>query len=83
MRPLGLAVNPRGEVYFGEAQRNRLRVVHPALPYLSLDQVIFASQEGSEVYVFSGTGRHLRTLGALTGAVRYDFAYDAEGGCWR
>ncbi len=31
------------------------------------------------VYVFTTDGRHLRTLDALTGALRYAFTYDAAG----
>jgi RHS repeat-associated protein len=41
---------------------------------------LVTSQDGSEVYVFSGTtGKHLQTLKPLTGALKYAFAYDAAG----
>jgi RHS repeat-associated protein len=41
---------------------------------------LVTSQDGSEVYVFSGTtGKHLQTLKPLTGALKYTFAYDAAG----
>lgn len=41
---------------------------------------LVTSQDGSEVYVFSGTtGLHLQTLKPLTGALKYAFAYDAAG----
>jgi len=37
------------------------------------------SEDGSEVYVFDPQGRHLQTLNALTGAVRYTFQYNDAG----
>jgi RHS repeat-associated protein len=38
-----------------------------------------SSQDGGEIYEFDGNGVHLRTLDALTGAVRYQFGYDPNG----
>jgi RHS repeat-associated protein len=37
------------------------------------------SVDGSEIYVFDLDGKHLYTKQALTGAVLYTFAYDAQG----
>jgi RHS repeat-associated protein len=37
---------------------------------------LVASEDGSEIYVFSNHGLHLQTLLSLTGAVLYTFAYD-------
>src|SRR5262249_24373149 len=34
-------------------------------------------EDGSELYVFTNGGRHLRTLDALTAALRYQFAYNS------
>ncbi len=46
-------------------------------------EVVVASADGSEYYVFArnGTtaGRHLYTRDAMTGAVRHEFGYDAAG----
>ena len=42
--------------------------------------VLLTPEDGSEVYVFSGsTGQHLQTLKPLTGALLYQFGYDAAG----
>jgi hypothetical protein len=41
--------------------------------------LLVAAEDGSEVYLFDADGRHLRTLDALTGAVRFEFAYDDTG----
>ncbi len=41
---------------------------------------LLTSEDGSEVYVFSGsTGQHLQTVRPLTGALEYQFGYDAAG----
>jgi RHS repeat-associated protein len=40
---------------------------------------LFTSDDGSEVYVFDGTGHHFQTLRPLTGALEYQFGYDAAG----
>jgi len=41
---------------------------------------LVTSQDGSEVYTFDGaTGHHLQTLRPMTGAVKYQFGYDAAG----
>jgi RHS repeat-associated protein len=41
--------------------------------------VLLTSEDGSEVYVFDNTARHIQTLKPLTGAVKYQFSYDAAG----
>ena len=41
--------------------------------------LLVASKDGSEVYVFSSAGRHLKTLKPLTGVPKYEFSYDAAG----
>jgi RHS repeat-associated protein len=41
--------------------------------------LLVASAEGREIYVFSASGRHLRTQDALTGAALRSFEYDSAG----
>jgi RHS repeat-associated protein len=43
------------------------------------EEIFIPSIDGSEVYVFNGEGRHLRTVNGLTGASLYSFAYDNAG----
>lgn len=42
-------------------------------------EIVVPSEDSSEVYVFNPSGRHLRTLNALTNAVIYEFQYDSNG----
>jgi YD repeat-containing protein len=38
-----------------------------------------AAEDGSEVYEFTASGRHTRTVDALTGSTRLEFSYDELG----
>ncbi len=51
--------------------------VTPPLPGITLSEILVASEDGSEQYVFTYSGRHLCTLDALTGVVKYSFGYDS------
>ena len=56
------------------------RVVVPVVAGSALGADLFvASIDGFEVHRFDLRGRHLETIDALVGAVRYRFAYDPEG----
>jgi RHS repeat-associated protein len=47
----------------------------PAVPGFAAGELLVPSTDGSELYVFSPAGKHLRTLDALTGAVLWRFQY--------
>jgi len=53
--------------------------VSPPLPGFEAKDTVIASDDGSELYVFDASGRHLRTQQALTGALVYTFSYTADG----
>jgi YD repeat-containing protein len=77
-----VAISPDGELYIADGGGdfgNRIRRVASALPAFSVSDFALASEDGSELYQFSGNGRHLRTVNTLTGAVLYEFSYDSEG----
>ena len=74
--PIGLALGPDGSFYIADWFNQRVRRVAPMLPSGSAGDILIPSEDASEVYIFSGSGRHLQTLHALTGAVLYQFAYD-------
>jgi RHS repeat-associated protein len=46
---------------------------------ISPDDAIVPSDDGTQVYIFNSSGKHLTTLEALTGTPLYTFAYDSAG----
>ncbi|MCC6965793.1 MAG: Ig-like domain-containing protein, partial [Nitrospira sp.] len=77
--PAQVSLGPDGNLYIGNHVNQKIRRVAPALPGFSLADVLIPAEDGSELYVFTSAGRHLHTLDALTGAVRYQFAYTPAG----
>jgi RHS repeat-associated protein len=63
-------------LYLGNGQqRNAWRL---GAPFIVNGDYLIAAQDGLEVYEFDATGHHLRTRWPLTGAIEYQFAYDAN-----
>jgi RHS repeat-associated protein len=65
-------------LYLGDgSQRNGYQM---GAPVTLNGDLLVTSESGSEVYVFDLTnGHHLQTLRSLTGALKYQFGYDAAG----
>lgn len=76
--PYALAVGPDGSIYTADTY-NGLRRVAPVLPGFSTTDLLIPSEDGSEIYIFDSTGKHLSTVHPLTGATLYQFAYDSFG----
>ena len=51
----------------------------PSLPGLQIGEFTIASEDAQAVFVFDRSGRHLRTVDALTKAIVVRFGYDAAG----
>ncbi|HEX6290918.1 MAG TPA: SMP-30/gluconolactonase/LRE family protein [Herpetosiphonaceae bacterium] len=85
--PAGLAVDAADHLYIADMDTNRVRRMQPPLSGFSgVDEVVLPSADlavpsadGRELYLFTATGRHLRTRDALTGDILYRFDYDAAG----
>ncbi len=75
----GVAVGPDSSLYISDAYNMRVRRVAAPLPGFSLNDLMIPAEDGGEIYVFDGVGRHLRTLDALMGTVRYQFGYGSTG----
>lgn len=59
---------------------NFIRNISPGFtPAQSISEMYIASADASEVYVFDLSGKHLRTLDALTTAITQQFGYDFGG----
>jgi len=77
--PTGVAVGPAGNIYIADAISERIRLVSPGWPGVSISDISVPSEDGSQIYIFNGSGKHLRTLNALTSATLFSFNYDTSG----
>jgi RHS repeat-associated protein len=75
----GVASGADQAIYVADAGHHRIRRVASALPGLSSSDIVVPSIDGGEAYIFTGEGRHLRTVNGLTGATLLQFTYDSSG----
>jgi RHS repeat-associated protein len=79
LRPTDIAIGPGGMIAIADTYNQRVRVLRP--PYMQYDgsAYLVPSEDGAQAYQFSPTGRHVRTVDALTGATLLEFGYDDQG----
>ena len=78
--PAGIDLHDNGNLYIADGRNYRVRKVAQSFSGFSNTFFVIASQDGSELYEFDSSGRHLRTLDTFTGDVLYSFAYDTNTG---
>ena len=76
----------RGRVLFlGNGDRREAdpiktpRCVFTNTPIPDDGEITIVSKDGSELYMFDGMGKHLRTLNTYTGTTNYWFSYETNG----
>ncbi|MBE2254007.1 MAG: RHS repeat protein, partial [Myxococcus sp.] len=69
---------PDGRLLFAEAWFGTVQVLAPQRG-LSLSERAVGSGDGQSLYVFDTSGRHLRTVETLTGAVTWRFEWGTDG----
>ena len=77
--PEDVTVAPDQSLQIADTGNARIRRAAPGLPGFVDADFSLPSQDGTVVFMFDRTGRHLRTVDALTGRTRLAFGYDAEG----
>lgn len=77
--PAGIDFGPDDSLYVSDQLNYRVRKVGLALVGFSTEDIGIPSEDGALFYVFDGSGRHLRTLNALTGATLFEFGYNIDG----
>lgn len=68
-----------GSLYVSDWGLNTVRRTTTTMPGFSGTDIALPSQDGSELYRFDETGRHLQTLSTATGVVTQTFGYDSAG----
>lgn len=68
-----------GSVFIADVNNKRIRRIGQVYIGSDLDLVQIPSESGDEIYQFSKAGKHLKTLFARTGKVKWEFKYDSLG----
>jgi RHS repeat-associated protein len=77
--PHHIATDPEGGLLLADVSNGRIRRIAGAFPRYRNEGIDIASDDGTELYRFDETGKHLSTVDTTTGASIYTFAYDADG----
>lgn len=76
--PQGITFAPDSRLFIVDSGNLRIRQVAPTMPRFSAGELVLPSADGSMLYVFTPSGRHLRTIHTFTGATLYEFGYDNQ-----
>jgi RHS repeat-associated protein len=78
-QPRLIAVEPSGRVLIGDYSAGIMYRLVPFLPGPDPDGYTIASDDGMSYFAFDRTGRHLKTVDALTSQTVASFEYDDAG----
>jgi RHS repeat-associated protein len=67
------------KLYISAKANNSCRILTMSAPFPGFgdESLLVPSKDGSVIFVFDSTGRHLRTIDAVTSATIYEFEYSA------
>ncbi len=77
--PESVAVHPDGSLVVSDTGNWLVRRIGASFARSYGASHAVPSADGSQLYLFSSAGQHLRTLDTLTGSVVYTFGYDGAG----
>lgn len=77
--PTGVAFGPDGRLRVLSNLNNWVLEIAPPFLGISINDVVIASGDGMDIYIFDNLGRHSRTLNILTGVELLEFTYDTAG----
>ena len=79
MKEVGpIALGEDGAIFIGDRGSSQVRRLRSPAVLRDLGQFRIPSEDGREVYEFSATGSHARTLSGLRGTPLFTFDYDSE-----
>lgn len=84
MRLAAIGLAPDGSIYTVggftfDFDESRVRRISSPLPGFTNSQLAIPSEDGTHLFQFDASGRHLSTVHTLTNATLYAFAYDSAG----
>lgn len=76
--PAGLYLMPDETLIIADAANNLIRKMASPTPQMLNGQYIVSSSDATEVFVFDQQGKHLQTLFAKTGQIKWQFNYNVN-----
>lgn len=74
-----ITLDVEGNLYTTDYTKSFVRKISPPLVRFNFTDIFLPSKDGGDIYQFDITGKHLQTLDATTGIVKYNFDYNADG----
>lgn len=76
--PHAIALAHDGSIYVSDVGTHSIRKIDAPSQGMTNGQLLVSSDDDEQVFVFSSTGRHLRTIDALSGITIHLFHYENE-----